>query len=84
MEPEDVSVGDHVLFTDERRRVRDALVVAVWPNMSGEDTPPGVNLVTVAADEDREDEYGRQTERPSSIVHEEAQSAPGNYWSLPE
>lgn len=77
------AVGDHVLFVDERRRERDALVVAVWPGMSGEDSPPGLNLVVVSGDPDREDAYGRQPERPSSIVHESAQNAPGNFWRLP-
>lgn len=74
------AVGDHVIFVDERRRERDALVVAVWPGMSGSDAPPGVNLVTVSLDADRDDAYGRQVERPSSIVHQSQQAAPGNYW----
>lgn len=84
MDPNEIEVGDHVEFVDERSRVRDALVICIHTGMSGPETPPGVNLITVSADEDREDAYGRQPERPSSIVHEDDQPAHGNFWRLPE
>ena len=76
----DVTVGDHVLYVDERGRERDALVTAVHTGMSGEGEPPGLNVVTVTLEEGRTDPYGQQIERLSSVVHEDAQPAHGNFW----
>jgi hypothetical protein len=41
---------------------------------------PSVNLIIVSTDSTKNDQYGRQIERLSSIVHEKNQHAHGNYW----
>jgi hypothetical protein len=47
---------------------------------SGE-RPGLVNVVIISQDPNRDDNYGRQTERFTSIVHESYQNPPvGNYW----
>lgn len=81
-DPYEVQVGDRVAYFDEKGRPRNALVTAVWPDMA-DDGPPGLNLVTVSMDEEREDSYGRQIERPTSVVHVQEQPAPGRYWEMP-
>jgi hypothetical protein len=39
-----------------------------------------INVVIVSADDSKEDPYGRQLERHTSIVHESRQTAHGMYW----
>lgn len=75
MEPK---IGDAVVFVDDRRQERDALLTDVHGG-PGDETP-SVNLVYVSSDADRKDAHGRQFERESSVVHEEHQSAGGMYW----
>jgi len=70
-------VGDHVIFVDPVSKKRDALVTAVW---GPEDGTPAINIVLVHTDEKREDGYGRQMDRITSVVHESSQSAHGNFW----
>lgn len=41
---------------------------------------PSLNLVFVSEDKDRDDTYGRQIERQTSIPHRTNQAAHGNYW----
>lgn len=69
---EDVKVGDVVVWISELRVEHDALVTAVWPwgNQGG---PPSLNLVFVAKDENKSDNYGRQVERSTSVPHESRQ-----------
>lgn len=76
-EPKTINVGDHVLFTDEYRRDHDALVTAVHGDPY---KTPAVNLLFVAKDEERTDQYGRQIERSSSVVHIQNQSARAMCW----
>lgn len=78
-----VTIGDAVIFVDPLARRRPALVTAVWgnnPHYSPTTPAPGVNLVLVSDDEAREDSYGRQILRETSVVHRSNQPAPGNYW----
>lgn len=70
-------VGQHIVFVDELRVERPALVKHVWPGMSGRD---GVNLVFVSADESRTDGGGRQTEVRTSVPHMTSQPAGGFGW----
>lgn len=79
-------VGGHVILVDPRGKEHDALVTAVWSPAKYE-TPPhygpvaSLNLVYVSEDENARDQYGRQlAERVTSVVHESAQPAHGNYW----
>lgn len=79
-----VEVGQHVLFVDPLSRPRPAVVTAVWGQYKTPQSPiPGVNVVIVSNDPSREDTYGRQIERETSVVHVSNQPAPGAYWCLP-
>lgn len=44
---------------------------------------PCVNLLFTSADESKQDPYGRQIERESSVVHKTDSTANGNYWMWP-
>lgn len=79
----EVKVGDQVVYVDKTGARRPALVTAVWgketyPYEDG--TGPTINLVFVSDDATKQDPYGRQIERETSIVHHSLQTAPGNYW----
>ena len=71
-----VSVGDAVVFVDSYAREHEALLTAVH----GEGETPSVNLVVVSMDENRRDQYGRQIEHHTSVVHRVNQAAHGMYW----
>lgn len=86
MERQNVQVGDHVLFTDSKRQDHSALITMVFrgpPGTEHPENPPAVNLVYVVADEDRDDQYGRQIERETSCVHRMMNAAEANCWRLP-
>ena len=71
-------IGQHVIFVDEHRAERAALVTHVWPNAAA--LADGCNLVFVSGDPARDDSCGRQTERRTSVPHESANPAPGYCW----
>jgi hypothetical protein len=75
-----VSIGSHVIFTDENFWEHDALVTAIWGDP---DKKPTINLLYVSGDESKTDQYGRQIERPTSIQHAEFNSAGGYCWRFP-
>jgi len=80
-------VGDHVIFHDSKGNPHNAVLTAVWgPEKAFNDhgQVPCVNLVYVSADNEREDTYGRQIERETSLVHAANQPAHGMYWRWPE
>lgn len=82
-----LSVGSHVVYTDQFSVRHDAVVTAVWGEISAykPNTPmPGCNLVFVSGDETKTDPYGRQIERETSVVHVSNQPAKGRFWSWPE
>lgn len=74
-----VAVGDAVVYHDESGKPHNALVNVAW-------TPPApgklplVNLLFISGDESRQDSYGRQFERASSVSHASAWNAHGRYW----
>ena len=72
------TVGDAVIFVDERRKQHCALVTEVH----GTDEAPSVNLLYVSDDENERDNYGRQIKRQSSVVHDDDQSGGGNCWMV--
>lgn len=72
-----VEVGEVVTFIDEDRAEPPALVIHAFH--AGE-SEPSVNLVVVEKDPARQDSYGRQVARPTSIVHESNQPAGGFCW----
>lgn len=69
-------IGDTVTYVDSLRQERPALVT----NVGAPDEAPWLNLVVVSDDPARDDSYGRQIERFTSVVHQSRQTAPGNYW----
>jgi|ERR671914_57236 hypothetical protein len=76
-----VKIGDAVIFVDRYGRRRSALVTAVWGQYATPQSPaPGVNVVLVSDDPAKDDSYGRQIERETSVVHQSNQVAHGNYW----
>ena len=62
-----------VIFVDAVGRDQNALVTAVW----GQNC---VNVVMVSLDEKATDNYGRQIERSTSVLHGSVMPAHGMYW----
>lgn len=79
----DLKVGDHIIYIDSKFVEHDALATRVWPGCGG-GAVPGCNLVIVSGDESKDDPYGRQIERASSIVHKSTQPAGANCWEWPK
>jgi len=78
-----VQIGDGVVFVDPRGVEHAALVTQVWgPGLyqDTDGTKPGVNLVFVASDESRGDQYGRQLQRETSVCHQSVNPAGCNAW----
>ncbi len=71
-------IGDAVTYVDVRGQPRNALVTCIFSR--GEEALPSINVVIVADDPAKDDPYGRQMERWTSIVHKDDQAAHGNYW----
>ena len=72
----EVHVGDSVVYYDEKGISHNALVTAVWPG-------DYLNLVMVSDDDTRQDTYGRQIERETSVTHCEDSGLHGKNWRLP-
>ncbi len=77
-----VEIGDTVQFFDPYGKPHTALVTTIFTSgHPGDDGPkPSVNLVFVSDDETKTDQYGRQIERNTSVVHKSNQYAHGMYW----
>ncbi len=60
-------VGGTVIYTDGYRHDHEALVTAVWG-------PNCVNVVFTSSDESKNDTYGRQIERETSVSRYDATS----------
>lgn len=69
-------IGDPVIYVDQFGVPHDALLTQVWDQTEA----PSVNLVIVSADESKKDQYGRQIEHHTSVVHHSYQSAAGRKW----
>lgn len=91
-----VKIGDPVLFMDESREKRHALVTAVHGMALCEEggelvQAPCVNIIVCSKDPSKQDVYGRQFERHCSVqhrssnsYHEETTGQPiGMTWELP-
>jgi hypothetical protein len=72
-----VSVGSHVTYVDPVGKRRDAVVTAVWGDPKWN---PSINIVFVTDDIARQDNYGAQIERKTSVVNRANQPAHGEYW----
>lgn len=66
-------VGQHVMFVDPVGQNFDALVTTVW-------NPDMINLVYIDGDEVRQDSYGRQISRATSLSHVSKSQVHGQYW----
>jgi hypothetical protein len=74
-----IAIGDAVEFVDPYGKSHNALVTSVF-SVPGNLTRPSVNVVYIADDETMTDQYGRQIERKTSVVHESNQAAHGMFW----
>lgn len=81
MEKRELKVGDPIVFIDEHRVEHPALVTHTWESVGG---LPGVNCVFVDGDEKKTDNYGRQIDRRTSIVHLSVQPAKASCWKWPD
>jgi len=69
-----VKIGDHVVYIDPTRIERQALVTAVF-------SQDCINIMFASADENKQDSYGRQLERATSLPREGAwNNGAGNCW----
>ena len=84
-----IAIRDVVRYVDRTGKSHLSLVTAVHGNAEWDDDdhrvhpPPSVNIVFVTEDESRIDQYGRQLERETSVVHCLQQGAQAFYWVLP-
>ncbi len=81
MEPRP-KVGDAVVFHDPVGLAHNAIITAAWDQPTSI-AQPCVNLVFVSSDADKQDSYGRQTERRTSVGHKDTYAVHGNYWRWP-
>lgn len=73
---ETFGVGDTIVFHDPSGKQSDALVTCIHSR-----EPMGcINLVTISKDESKTDQYGRQTERYTSVGHRNENWVHGMYW----
>lgn len=82
-------VGDSVVCHDSKGKAHNALITCYFGQNVDEDVECKfeigcANLVWVSSDESRKDDYGRQTERQTSLVHKSSMPAHGNYWRWPD
>jgi len=70
-------VGGVVTYYDPAGVASPALVTAVW-------TPECINLVFVSRDEERQDSYGRQIERQTSLTPLRNMGVHGGGWTYPD
>lgn len=80
-------VGQNVIYRDQYGGDHPSVVTAWWPDTAHyqpNTKTPGCNLVFVSTDETKNDPYGRQIERETSVVHRSNQPAPGRFWRWPD
>lgn len=77
-----VRVGQAVRFIDSNYREHDALVLVIHAAKDGVSYPeefewpdgevgPTINVVHAASEDSKTDPYGRQIERPTSVMHKQ-------------
>lgn len=71
-------VGDSVIFIDSHRVEHQALVTNVFG--AWQDGYSGCNVVYTSSDESKQDPYGRQLERATSICHVSVNPARAYCW----
>lgn len=71
-------VGDSVIYAMPTGEQRQALITAAW-------TAVCVNVVYVDSNPKKDDVYGRQITRATSVqLREEGRTAHGNWWAWPD
>ena len=73
-------IGDPVIFHDAGGKPHHALVICIFEGHGG----PMVNVMFVSPDENRQDAYGRQFERETSVPCKAGTTVHGYYWRWPE
>lgn len=68
--------GNHVVYHDERGTAHEALCTTDWGGC--------INVLYVSGDVSKKDQYGRQIERESSVIHASDSSVHGRYWRWPD
>jgi hypothetical protein len=84
MEKPDLSglrVGCPVVYVDPVAVRHEALVTAVWGDPAA--CVPCINLVYIDSDETKQDPYGRQISRQTSLCHRSVNPAHGQYFMMP-
>lgn len=78
-------VGEHVIFVDEQRVERDALVSCVHGDYRSnrDELMPSINIVQMDPNEGAEDSYGRQIVHKTSVPYISDQGAGGFCWKFP-
>jgi hypothetical protein len=76
-----MKIGEAVTFTDSTGVDHDAVITNVFDNGDEAKYPtPAVNVCYVSSDRSKEDNYGRQMERATSVVHRLSSTVHGNTW----
>ncbi len=76
-----LKVGDPVVYVDPVVVPHNAVITAVWSETCLKVVY--VNVVYVSGDKSKEDTYGRQIERQTSLLRKDIQTVHGQYWMLP-
>lgn len=92
-----IKIGDSVIFFDQFGIEHNALLTNVFgertittfkeegaESVTKNVSNPCVNVLMISPDQKREDSYGRQIERMTSVVHYSGSSAWGMFYCLPE
>ena len=80
-------VSASVVYVDPKGVKHSALVTIWWTGVNAyysDSKEPGCNLLWVTDDALKQDTYGSQVERATSVVHKSFQPAHGNYWCWPD
>ena len=76
MDDKIIKIDDQIVYHDPTGKPHNALVTAVWSQL-----PNGcLNLVYVSSDQNKQDQYGRQIERATSVNHKDYMRVHGSYW----
>lgn len=76
-------VEDSIVFHDPNGKPHNAIATAIHGDKESFEkhgSVPCINLVFASGDQNKQDQYGRQLERESSVVHKSSHNAHGNYW----
>lgn len=76
-----LEVSKPVVFVDGTGKQHSALVTCVFGDPGK--SVPCINIVLVDDDANRQDSYGRQIRRETSVVHRSSQAGHGYYYMMP-